>query len=181
MCRVLVLALTAGLLGVAGERTGRPVSWTERLRPFQADDKDVVQIDVALVEVSAGDRFLNGELWQFVDEQVVPLEKKAQLEENGFRVGQVGSKPPQELLELLTQNRTCPAPRRCELRAGKAGRPLELGPPRAKTSFRLYQGEQSSAVEREQATCCLLVVPSLDEEGRTKLTCTPQVRHAGKG
>src|SRR5438874_739830 len=63
----------------------------------------------------------------------------------------------------------------------RAARPLELGPPREKTSFRLYQEAQSSAVEREQATCCLLVVPSLDEEGRTKLTCTPQVRHAGKG
>src|SRR5438874_10248217 len=142
MCRVLVLALTAGLLGCTGDRAARPVSWMERLRAFQTDDKEVVQVDVALVEVPASDRFFQGDLWQFVDEQVVPLEKKAQLEENGFRVGQVGAKPPQELLELLTQNRTCPAPRRCELRAGKAGRPLELGPPREKTSFRLYLEEQ---------------------------------------
>ena len=130
MCRVLVLALTAGLLGCIGDRAARPVSWMERLRPFQTDDKEVVQVDVALVEVPASDRFFQGELWQFVDEQVVPLEKKAQLEDNGFRVGQVGSKPPQELLELITQKRTCPAPRRFELHAGRGTRDSGSGRPR---------------------------------------------------
>src|SRR3954447_8347940 len=106
MCRVLVLALTAGLLGCIGQRAGRPVSWMERLRPFQAADKDVVQGDVALVEIPAPARFLNDQTWQFVHEPVVPLEKKAQREDNRSRVGQLGAKPPQELLELLTQKRT---------------------------------------------------------------------------
>src|SRR5205809_431606 len=58
---------------------------------------------------------------------------------------------------------------------------LELGPPRQKTAFQLYQEESATPVELEQAACSLLVVPSLDEEGRTRLTCTPQIRHAGKG
>jgi hypothetical protein len=181
-CRVLVLALTAGMLGCSGERAAHPVSWMERLRPFQsAGEQDVVQMDVALIEVPAGDRFLNSELWQFVDEQVVPLETKAVLEDNGFRVGEVGAKPPQELLELLTQKRTNPSPHRLALRAGKEGRPLELGPLRARVVFRLSQGEPSVPIELEQAQCSLLVMPALGENGQTKLTFTPQVQHAGKG
>ena len=42
------------------------------------------------------------------------------------------------------------------------------------------QGEQSVAVELKKGQCCLLVVPTLTEDGRTRLTFTPQVKHAAR-
>ena len=43
-----------------------------------------VVVDLVLLECSVGDPFLNGELWGSTDEQVVPLEHKALLAENGL-------------------------------------------------------------------------------------------------
>src|SRR5262245_49837378 len=180
-CRVLVLALAVGVLGCTGERVVHPVSWMERLRPFHsAGEQDVVQIDVALIEVPAGDNFLNGDLWQFVDEQVVPLETKALLEDNGFRVGEVGARPPQELLELLTEKRTNPDPHRLLLRAGQSDRSLDLGPARVKSSFQIHQGEQSPVLNLDDAQWSLLTVPELLKDGRVRLTFTPQVRYTDR-
>jgi hypothetical protein len=144
-------------------------------------------MEVALLEVAAGDQSLGNGLWTFVDESTVPLEKKDVLEGNGFRVGQVSKTPPAELLDLLTSPRSNPSPRHVLVHSGKtgkdrAGKPLELGPPRQKSRFQVRQdqGEQPADVELEQAQCCLLVVPALTEDGRTRLTFTPQVRHAGR-
>jgi hypothetical protein len=141
----------------------------------------MVQLDVAVVEVPAGDSFVNSDLWSFVDEQVVPLEKKALLEDNGLRIGQVGSTPPAGLLELLTQKRSCPGPRRVSLPPGKAGRPLDLGPPRERCLFYLRQDDQPVKRELEQVRCSLGIVPVFTEDGKVRLTCKPQMQHAGKG
>lgn len=177
---VLVLALTAGLF--VGCTTDRPVtstSWLQRFRPFQG--ADVVQMEVALLEVPAGDNVFNAGLWTFVDEQTVPLEKKDVLEGNGFRVGQASATPPPELQDLLTSERSNPDAHHIQMHSGKAEKPLELGPPRPKCHFLVRQGEQSAEVELEQAQGCLLVVPTLTDDGRTHLAFTPQVRHAANG
>ncbi len=179
--RVLLLALAAGVLaGCASQEPARPASWLQRFRPFQGA-ADVVQMDVALVEVPAGDHFLNGELWAFVDEHAVPLKEKTRLEDNGLRVGQVADTPPDGLLQLLTEKRSCPSPRRVHLPAGKGGRPLDLGPVRQRCSFRLDRGAGAAGVELEQAQFSVFVEPGLAEGGGARLTFTPRVRHAGKG
>src|SRR5262249_46792225 len=175
-----LLALAAGApAGCAADRPAPAASWLQRFRPFQgAAEGDAVGMDVALVEVPVGDPFLNGGLWTFVDESAVPLEQKGVLEGKGFRAGRVGAAPSAELLDLLTAERPCPAPRRLEMHSGKAEKPLELGPPRQECRFELRRGERAEAVELAGAQCCLLVVPSLTEDGRTRLAFTPQVRHA---
>src|SRR5947199_266853 len=97
-----VLALLAGALAACV--AGQPERSLSRLGPAGLGGPagaDVVQIDVALVERPPGDRYVNGELWQLADEQGVTLERKAVLEENGFRVGQVGGLPPAGLQALL--------------------------------------------------------------------------------
>jgi hypothetical protein len=180
--RVLLLALTAAALaGCASDKPLTSVSWLQRPRSFQPEDSEAMQMEVALIEAPVGDRFVNTGLWTFVDEQVIAPEQKEHLESSGFRVGQAGAALPDELRELLESERSCPSPRRFLLHCGGPGKLLELGPPQAHCRFEPPQGEQAAAVELVKAECCLLVTPALTEDGRTRLTFTPQVKHAARG
>src|SRR5947208_2685557 len=90
--QALVLGLlSALLLGCAHEKSVRPLAWLERWRPFRGPAAtDMIQVELSLLERPPDDPFINHELWTLADEQVVSLERKAALDENGFRVGQVG-------------------------------------------------------------------------------------------
>jgi hypothetical protein len=199
--RVLLLALTAAALaGCASDKPLTSVSWLQRPRSFQPEDSEAMQMEVALVEAPVGDRFVNTGLWAFVDEQVIAPEQKERLESSGFRVGQAGAALPDELRELLESERSCPSPRRFLLHCGGPGKLLGLGPPLAHCCFepplnvddslresgsqdRLAErvvSTKAAVVELEKAECCLLVTPALTEDGRTRLTFTPQVKHAAR-
>lgn len=174
---VLLTALLTGLLSGCAWQEKRS-SWMPRLRPFRGvEGEDVVQMDVALLEARIGDNYINGSLWELADEQILPLEKKSILEQNGFRIGQVGSSPPSELLMLLTSPRSCANPRRIQLRAGKKAPPLVLGPKRTTSRFDIRRGNEKKAVELLTAEHLLKVEATLTEDGRTKIRFTPEVTH----
>src|SRR5262249_47908590 len=117
---MLLGLLTALLVGCAHAPAVRPTSWLDRWRPFHGPSAaDVIEVQVALVERPPGDPFLNHELWTLADEQIVPLERKALLEENGFRVGQLGGNTPARLLTLLTSEQSNVNPRRLLLHSGQ--------------------------------------------------------------
>jgi len=174
--RALVLGLLAGLLaGCAGGPTPRANSWFERFHAAQAAaDSDVVQLDLALLERPVGDPYVNGELWSYLDEQVIPIERKLALEENGFRLGEVGGVTPAELQSMLTSKRSNPAPRRQMLHAGNSTS-LPLGPLAARCRFHVQQGDQVERVSLEQAEYTFDVRASLTEDGKTRLRFTPQI------
>lgn len=144
---------------------------------------DVVYLDVAVIERTLGDPFLNQELWNEADEEVVrvedessvSLERKTTLEKNGFRVGQIGSMLPSKLHDLLTSERSCQT-RRIELHAGHETI-LSCGPSWPECRYRLVQESGSTTVEKDKARCELEVVPSLAGEGRIRLRFTPHVKH----
>src|SRR5690242_15800984 len=109
---VLLGLLTALLTGCTGGETTRSTSWLGGQRPLQVPSgADIVQMQVALIERPAGDAYLNERLWTLADEGALPTDRKAALEDNGFRIGQVGGLPPPELLALLTSARSCANPR----------------------------------------------------------------------
>jgi hypothetical protein len=179
--RGLFLGLAAVL--VIGCATGQPVKSTallERLRPLCGlTGPDVIQMDVALVEAPPGDRYLSQELWAMADDQVVCLDRKAVLEDNGFRVGQVGGIPPAGLQERLTSERTCINPQHIQMHAGQAT-PVPIGPPRARCEFRLRQDGGEVPVKLDAAQCVLTVTPTLTSDGRTRLVFTPQIQTGQK-
>jgi hypothetical protein len=143
-------------------------------RPGEAGD--VVQLDVALLERPAGDAYINGGLWTFTDGQVVDLEHRAALEQNGFRVAQVVGLPPTELHDLLLSPRSCLNPRRRFLAAGCPA-PLLLGPAQPECRFRLRGAAGGGEVVLQQAQCSLEVVPALTDDGKIRLHFTPKVEH----
>lgn len=168
-------ALTAGC--VTAQPVRAPAAWVQRLRPFQAAPRpDLVIMEVVLLERPVGDPYINQELWGLADEQVVPLECKALLEDNGLRVGQLGGIPPARLQTLLTSEKSCANPRRLQLRAGSE-RTLSMGPVITRCTFDLRQEGDPETVELHQAECDLTVVPTPLEDGRVRLHFTPQIRH----
>ena len=182
-CRALFVALLFGLAGgCTSDRAVTSTTFLRRLSPFQgSNDSDSVHVDVALIQIPFADSARYSKLWTFLDEQAVALEKKGPLEENGFRIGRVGANPPAEILELVSQKRTCPDPRRVQMQPDREGRLLGLGPARAKLAFEAVQGEQSNRAEFEQAQCCLAVTPHLTDDGRTRLQAVPKIKHDNKG
>lgn len=175
--RAVLFALLASSLG--GCFTGQPDRSTglfDPERPFSGPlGEDVVQLDIVLVERPLGDTCLDRGVWLDADEQA-NLDRKALLEANGFRVGQLGGTLPSGLQALLVP-RNCPEePHRVRLHAGTAN-PVVLGPTRKHCRFRLTQDDHSLEVDLDDARCVLAIVPSLAEDGRLVLRCTPHVKH----
>jgi hypothetical protein len=173
----LLLSLLAGC---ATEQAVTSTSWLGRLQPFHGPTgSDVVQLEVAVIERPIDDTFLKSDLWLKIDEQAVTLERKAVLEENGFRVGQFSGITPSQLQRLLTSKKSCINPRRIILHAGKPA-VVPVGPTAAVCRFEMPQSDTPKTVTLEQAEYLLSVVPTLTPDGKTRLQFTPEVRHGQK-
>jgi hypothetical protein len=136
---------------------------------------DVVQMDVAILECPIGDRTINQEIWALADEQAVAMEAKAVLDDNGFRVGQVGGITPPELQALLTSERNCVQPHRIQLHANNT-HDIALGPAATSCRFQIHLNREEKPVALDKGQYTLAVVPTLTEDGRTKLRFTPQIQ-----
>lgn len=137
---------------------------------------DVVGLRVAVLEVPVGDRTANVSLWAGIDEQVVALDRRAAVDDNGFRVGVVGLHP-DGLDDLLNSTRSNPNPRWVQMRAGHA-RVLPLGGPRPLCQFAVVAGGSPRPVAAiEQAQCALQATPKLTADGGVKLAFVPLVQH----
>jgi hypothetical protein len=136
---------------------------------------DVVQLDVALIECTIGDGYINKSLWQLTDESVRP-DLKSILQKNGFRACQTGSTPPPGLLDLLRSEKHDFNPRRICTRADTPTTIL-LGPVWKTCAYELDKDGAHIPVEVQQAQCVLTVVPVLADDGRVTLRFTPEVRH----
>jgi hypothetical protein len=174
---LLTLLLLGALGGCVLPEPARPTSWLQRMRPANNPlGNNYVQMDVALLECPAGDSFVNGELWSYTDEQVVSLEKRAALEENGFRVGQIVGLPSRRFLDLLTFERSCINPRRRFVQPGYVAAQA-LGTTIASLNFQISDNGLPVDINLEQAQCFLDVVPTLTEDGRTRLRFRPRVEY----
>ena len=174
-CNLCAALCGCFLVGCASGVAVQSSAFLDSLRPSRGPTgADVVQIDAALIEAPIGDHYLNEDLWTVADDQVIPLERKAVLEENGFRIAEIGGIPPARLQELLTSARSCIDSRRFHLHADTPT-PISLGSSISECSFCVHQGGAEQPVTLEHAGCSLLVVPTLGDEGKTLLTFTPQI------
>jgi hypothetical protein len=177
--RLLALALVCGVaVGCTEPQPVHSTSWLDRWRA-SSFGKDTIQLYVALLERPVGDAFLNTDLWNYTDEETVPLEHKAVLDDNGFRVGQVVGMPPGKLQALLTSERSCINPHMQLLPSGRATLQL-LGPTRMHADFQVKENGQTADIALDQAQFALEVVPTLTADGKTRLRFTPKVLHGEK-
>lgn len=186
MCRWLAVWIALGCGALAGCFSAHKERATARsYGPPMAGviGDDVIYLDVAVIERTLGDAFLNHDLWCEADEEVihvesepaVNLERKTALEKNGFRIGQVGGMLPSKLHDLLTSERSCQT-RRIQLHAGHET-VLTCGPPWPQCRYRLLHDDHPATVELDKAQCEFEVVPSLADEGRIRVSFTPRIKH----
>jgi hypothetical protein len=155
------------------------INWIDALGAVQsAPAPDLIVMDVALLEANPGDDFLTNGVWSQVDEQVVAVNHRPDLEDNGFRIGLLGGLPPATLQERLSSPRSCPNPRRLRVHAGKEDTIL-LGPPRSPSQFALRFDGGSTPVSHEHGQHALRLLPSIDVNGRMRLRFTPIVITGG--
>ncbi len=173
----LLPLLLVGLAGCAWQEQSVPgTSFLQRLRANPIDGPHAI-FAVAVIERPLGDEYINRTLWDSVDELVVAdLERRAALDDNGLRIGQLVGTPPQAFQELLLSKRSCSNPEAMLLPPGRT-KALYLGPVLAHSSYELVQGSQKATIRLDQARYCLDVTPALNASGTTKLTLTPKVEH----
>jgi hypothetical protein len=173
-----LLGLSAGLVvGCTTPEAVRSTTWLRGLPSFRGPTgPDTVQLEWALLERPIGDRYLDQGLWDQVNEQVIALERKDILEDNGFRVAQIGGLLPDELQNMLTSERNNASARRRQLRASDSVT-IPLGPARAQCRFQLKEEERAELVTLEQAQLAVVVTPTLTNDSQTRLQFTPQITH----
>jgi hypothetical protein len=177
------LVLTLVCISLGGCLTGdpaRPASWLDRLRsPRTALGPDGILMDLVLLEQPLADPFVNDEVWKNTDCQIVGLERKGILDDNGFRVGQVVGMNPSRLQSLLESQRAWAGHRRQVLPTGGTTA-MALGPTLPQCSFRLRTVDGGFDVLLDQGQCVLKIEPSLVADGRINLKFTPQVMYGAQ-
>jgi hypothetical protein len=171
------------LVGCTAGRPVNPAAWlTRRPPPAPPPAKEVVLMEIALLECPVGDQFINDQrdgLWSQADEQIVTPEQKTILAENGFRVGQISGMIPDELQMLLTSKRNNVNPRQRQVSAGHPAK-LLLGPATPQIQFTAKEDGEPEQVSVDKAQCMFVVVPGLMPDGKVKLRFTPQVEYGEK-
>ena len=166
-----------GLSGCFLSRMDASSLWPSRSHSAEAaPGPDMVFMDVALLEVPVGDRYVNEELWNAADEQIqsIPPSLRKTLEENGLRIGLVGGRTPDGLLGLLTNERSNPKPRQWLRRTGNPA-PIPIGSRLERCEFPLYADAKADPISFEQAQCQVQLLPTLEADGRVRVQFTPQI------
>jgi len=182
MRRRWALLLALVLVPLGGCFTAQPepeITRRDARLPFAAPDgDDLVVLEVAYLECAVNDRYVNGPLWDFVDESDNAA-RQAELHANGFRLGNLGPTLPDRLLDLILSERNAANIRERRVPEGQPAA-LPVGPSWTHCRYELRQDGAATAVELDQAQCVLEVVPEpATKDGRRALRFTPLVRHGG--
>src|SRR5438128_12650702 len=101
-CAVLMALIAGSVVGCTSGAPGRSTAWFQTLPAFRGPvGPDVIQIEWAVIERPVGDHYINEDLWSLANEQIVPLERKDVLQDNGLRLAQIGGLLSAEFQEML--------------------------------------------------------------------------------
>lgn len=175
--RVLFIALIPfAMVGCLSE--GSRAKW---YNPFPllggGQDPESALVQYVVIERPAGTEEINRRAWDRVDEQVLPFETRAVLEEAGLRAGTTGESAPGSLRKLIDDPRTAWGHR---ARTFGLDRPATLvltgNLPRAEFSLRSPNGKKS-AFARDQVVLGFEMTVRDGPEGKVLVKLVPRARY----
>lgn len=177
---ILLLMVAMGTIQGCAHSTGfEPGHWISGKRNQSlkgVEGEDAVMVCLAVVERPMNDPYIHSALWEMVDEQVIPFEKKIGLAENGIRAGVLGGQPPQAFLDILGSDRSCINPRQIQTRLSQ---PVlaTIGTTRDELRYQVRSPSDSETWQQTNATCQWEVIVKPGEPGKLKIGLCPQVKH----
>ncbi len=139
------------------------------------DETNLIRVDVAMLKLPMVERNLLESIWSMSDENAPGLEKKAILDQNGFKIVSFGKNPPSELLRLLSTEKYCPNPRRIHIQiGGKNYIPLTSVMDSLNTT--LANNESKKDLNLLQAQAFLQVSPLAVSDNNYQLLITPIIK-----
>jgi hypothetical protein len=179
LCALLTALLYIAVIGCTTDGP-RSKSMFGGLSPFRGPTgADVVQLEWGLIERPVGDHYLNEDLWELANEQVIPLERKDVFECDGLRIATIGGLLPAEFQELVRSERSNPSPMRRQVRAGHPVI-LPIGPVRANCDWGLQKTSFITGIppqDLHNAQFGFAMTPSMASDNKVRLSFTPQIEH----
>jgi len=195
---LFMLATAAGCAPLLPS-TARHVTARSPLRPA-TPSSDSVSLEIIFARLPELEAGWDERLWNWVDEQHIPIETRRQLTSNGFRAGVIGGNLPEELTEALQladayemkqqavrqddplaqgvqlDEEPLVQHRLLQLRMGNRGEIL-ASPAYEELPLLKREGEHVCGRSYRQAQCLFSLVPDLAPDGRLLVQLTPEVQH----
>ncbi|WP_437226970.1 hypothetical protein SH661x_000107 [Planctomicrobium sp. SH661] len=150
--------------------------------PPIVESRDTIDLEVYFIDRRIGDPLIGDSLWSSLSSvSAVAPENRAHLAEDGFRFAMASSRPPRTLQSLLQlSDEQDPArrvvPHRYTLPSGQETLLMVSTVPDGTPLVRKVQ-DTVKTTELNQAQCLLRVSAQRVEDGWSKLTITPEIRH----
>lgn len=171
--------LVIGLLLAAGcmhdqMQVGEPNNWS-RFKPLAPDmTPDVVELHYIFIDREEGDALLSETIWKDADEQAIPLEMKQVLNDNGIRVGRIGTKLSPELRKLVDESKS--QARRHHTHSGRLAK-IQLTDVLPNWNLFSVIDGRPRGDELKDAQGYLYVTPTIGENASTALTIQPEIEY----
>lgn len=146
--------------------------WAQRIKPKPPEPTpDVVELHYIFLERPVDDRTLNVEIWKTADELIVSMEQKTAWQQNGLRIGKIGSRLPESVLKLLKRNPKKEG-RRHHTSSGHLVK-VQMTDNRPKWELNIVKAGQPEAQEIEDGQGILYLTPTLGEADAVAIDVEP--------
>ena len=152
-----------------------PLAERFRPKPIVAGPRDVV-MSIVFVERPFGDRLLNGDAWDFSDDQQWDLALRNELDEQGFRVAVLGGQIPAVLESMVKEESQGP---NGEVLQMQSGTPTQINVSDPHPTWPTDLGAHPDGAEGsyDEAVSSLRIVPTILRDGRVDVSITPEIHH----
>ena len=181
LARWLVIGLLP--LGLAGclHEADRP-TWMNRIPLLRnAPEPGTASLEYVLIERPAGGEEINRQVWNRIDELIVPFETRLVLEATGLRVGIASESTPGPLRKLIDEPRTGRGHRYRTFPLDKPA-PLLVSGPVPHATFPIPSGEDgTSRFVRDDAALGFEVTVRDGPDGKVQVKLVPHARFRDAG